>query len=526
MPKPPVDLALYLVTGRGLLPPGKDYYESLEESLQGGVTLVQVREKKADTAEFLEVAVRTVGICNKYNVPVLINDRIDICLASGAAGVHLGQTDMPISIARQLLPKDAIIGISAGNVDEARVARDAGADYVGIGALWWTESKQLVKDVLGVRGVGAILDVLAGSPTRSVAIGGIKSTNLLRSMHGAVGPDSSRTLDGVAVISEIVGSTTPKAAAANLKKLITAFLGSSPSIITIASGPRTPEALVSGVVKLFQTIREETPIIHQITNNVTINSLANITIALRASPIMATTPAEMEDLAKIGGALLVNFGTITDKAGMLAAGHHYNRNKKPIVFDPVGVGATAYRKAAAKEILNTWQATVIKGNGGEIGSLYGSSEVASRGVDSVGQAFSDPAKVVRELARRERCVVVMTGKHDYVSDGEHVLRLSNGHELLENITGAGCMAGSCVAAFCAAARLAQPEPKDEDGRLVRGDMLVAAIGGILALSIASEFAAARTDVHGSGTFLPALIDEVYNLTPEKLLSKAKIEVLQ
>jgi len=120
----------------------------------------------------------------------------------------------------------------------------------------------------------------------------------------------------------------------------------------------------------------------------------------------------------------------------------------------------------------------------------------------------------------------MTGKQDYVSDGDVVVRLSNGHELLGDITGAGCMVGSCVTTFCAAARLSAPEATIDGGRLVRGDMLLGAIAGVLALSIASELAAARPEVMGSGTFLPALIDAVYNLTPEMIESRAKVEILQ
>ncbi|KAG8683704.1 hypothetical protein FRC08_014126, partial [Ceratobasidium sp. 394] len=158
-------------------------------------------------------------------------------------------------------------------------------------------------------------------------------------------------------------------------------------------------------------------------------------------------------------------------------GRAANRNKKPVVFDPVGVGATAFRRATANELLNTWQATIIKGNAGEIGAILGSSEVAARGVDSVGPGFSDPANIVRTLAKRERCIVVMTGKTDYVSDGYTAVALSNGHPLLGDVTGSGCIVGTAIAAFAAAARLEMPESKEDEGRLVRGDMFQAAVAG-------------------------------------------------
>lgn len=188
MPRPEIDYSLYLVTGRELLPPGKvrfssillpsdrssfqDYYESLEESLQGGVTLVQVREKTTDTGEFIEIARRTKEICDKYNVPVLINDRIDVHLAVGTAGIHVGQTDAPLDMARKLIGPDAIIGQSIRTVEDAERAIKGGVDYVGIGAVWDTSSKDLKgKKSLGPDGIGEILDVLAGTGVEAVAIG-------------------------------------------------------------------------------------------------------------------------------------------------------------------------------------------------------------------------------------------------------------------------------------------------------------------------------------------------------------------
>lgn len=262
---------------------------------------------------------------------------------------------------------------------------------------------------------------------------------------------------------------------------------------------------------------------HQITNIVVTTQSANATIALGASPIMATSPAEMEDLAKIPGGLLINFGTLTSLEGMVVAGQYANQNGKPIVFDPVGVGATSFRKLKAAELLNAWQATVIKGNAAEIGALGNSSEVQSKGVDSAGSGFADPASVVRALALRERCIVGMTGEVDWVSDGKHVVRLTNGHPLLGQITGSGCMVGTSVATFCGALSIA--EKKESLNPLAGGDMFVATIAGISAVAVASEIAALRPDVQGPGTFLPALMDELSKLTPEVLSEKVNIEIV-
>lgn len=131
---------------------------------------------------------------------------------------------------------------------------------------------------------------------------------------------------------------------------------------------------------------------------------------------------------------------------------------------------------------------------------------------------------MKNLARRERCVIALTGKTDWVSDGTTVVKLDNGHELLGNITGSGCMVGTCIATFCAAA-FTQANTESKPSVPVRGDMLLGAVGGILALTIAGEAAANRSDVRGSGTFLPALIDELYNLRPETVLEKARIQVI-
>jgi len=532
------------VTGRELVPPDLDYYITLEESLKGGVTIVQIREKNCETREFLEIATKSKEICRRYNVPILINDRIDIALAMGADGVHVGQSDMPLSVARKLLPSGTIIGVSCNSPEEANAAVSGGADYIGIGPVWTTQTKADIKTIVGVRGVGEILDRLQGSNVKSVGIGawpfhsiyvvrhcsyeissaGINARNVLRTLHGTTSP-AGRTLDGVAVVSAIMASRIPKEAALDLSKVVTAFL-SSPSLLSAPSSvPIQKKALIESAARLLDNVRELGPLIHQITNNVVMTQSANVTLALGASPIMATAAREMEDLSKVSGALLVNFGTIADKAGMLEAGRWANITRKPVVFDPVAVGATEFRRTAADELMNTWQASVIKGNPAEIGALAKSAEVQSKGVDSVGKGFTDPATIVKQLARKERCIIAMTGETDWISDGNTTISSTNGDKLLAHITGSGCIVGTSVATFCAAANLTATRTSAElDRLLVRGDMLLGTIAGILAITVASELAACRDDVRGTGTFLPALIDELYNLTPEKIIDKARIEI--
>lgn len=530
-----IDYSLYLVTGRELLPPGKDYFESLEESLQGGVTVVQIREKNTDTGEFIKIARASKVICDIYNVPLLINDRVDVALAINAHGVHLGQDDMPIALARKMLPKDAVIGVSCNNVDHVKAAVKDGADYVGIGAVWGTKSKSLTSPIIGVRGVGVILEVLDGTNVKALAIGGIKSTNLLRTLHGTVS-STGHALDGIAVISEIVSSTEPRRATETLANILSAFRADFPhppgldtrlTSDLYVTGDLSPEAVLEGVVQLLETIRGLNPLVHQITNTVVATQSANITLALGASPIMATEPREMEDLAKISGALLVNIGTLRGESfdGMKKGGFFANQSRKPIVFDPVGVGASAFRQETVNELLNTWQASVIKGNAGELAALAGTKEVDSKGVDSVGSGFKDPVSFVKALAKRERCVVVLTGATDYISDGLSVVSLKNGDAMLGKITGSGCVLGSCIAAFCAtAAHLASDEEKKGDGKLAKGDMFLGAIAGVLVLTVAAELAVQREDVKGPGSFLSGLIDTLWALHSDDVQNLAKVSI--
>jgi thiamine-phosphate diphosphorylase len=151
--KPQVDYSLYLVTERSLLPEGYDFLEHLEMCLKGGVTLVQLREKHLDTRPFIELAKQTKAVTEKYNVPLIINDRVDVALAVDAAGVHVGQDDMPLEQVRQFIGDNKIIGVSVNNVHEAAEAVSAGSDYLGIGAVWFTSTKTLTKKPLGVEGV-------------------------------------------------------------------------------------------------------------------------------------------------------------------------------------------------------------------------------------------------------------------------------------------------------------------------------------------------------------------------------------
>jgi len=201
-----VDYSLYLVTDRSFLK-DKPLHQAVEDAILGGVTLVQLREKYASTREFYQIAKEVKKVTDYYKVPFLINDRLDIAQAVDADGVHLGQSDMPINIARKILGKDKIIGISAGNVDEALEAEKNGADYVGIGAIFFTGTKKDIDTPIGIEGLREIYNSIN---IPAVAIGGVNETNFKEVLSTGV--------DGISVISAILGKNNITAAAKSLCK--------------------------------------------------------------------------------------------------------------------------------------------------------------------------------------------------------------------------------------------------------------------------------------------------------------------
>lgn len=215
-----------------------------------------------------------------------------------------------------------------------------------------------------------------------------------------------------------------------------------------------------------------------------INDNANATLAVGASPIMSTNRQELEELSAVNGAMLLNMGTLNDVDMMITAAQSNVRNKNPVVLDPVGCGATTYRRSIVRRFLDECNLTVVKGNAGEILSLVGLGK--SRGVDSVGNSEEHVmVTAVKTLAKQNNCVFCITGPVDYISDGKRVFAVENGDSLLPLITGSGCMVSSVVACFTAANR---------------HDYLLATVAALLTVTIASEIAAGREYVNGPGTF--------------------------
>ena len=251
-------------------------------------------------------------------------------------------------------------------------------------------------------------------------------------------------------------------------------------------------------------IRETHPLIHHITNFVVMNDTANATLAVGASPVMAHAVEEVAELSQIAGALVLNPGTLTPDwvEAMLIAGRQANHSSVPIVYDPVGVGATRLRNETGARFLKELRLAVIRGNSGEIGALSGMGG-AVRGVDSL-QSVADPRAVADTLARQQKTVVAITGQRDILSDGNRALGVDNGHPMLQNITGSGCMVTAIIATFCA----------------VEKDFLLAAAAGLAYYGLAAEIAGSKTD--GPGSFRAALLDALYLLTPEQIESGVRI----
>jgi len=208
-----IDYTLYLVTDRSLSR-GRTTIEVVQEAVAGGVTCVQLREKNCGTREFLEEARVLRTVTRTLGVPLIVNDRVDIALAVGADGVHLGQQDMPIADARRLCPPGWIIGVSAESPADAIHAELSGADYIGVSPVFATPTKTDTAPPLGLEGLRKIR---AAVKIPLVAIGGIQMANAREVVRAGA--------DGLAVVSAIVSADSPRAAAAALRREIEAGRG-------------------------------------------------------------------------------------------------------------------------------------------------------------------------------------------------------------------------------------------------------------------------------------------------------------
>lgn len=258
----------------------------------------------------------------------------------------------------------------------------------------------------------------------------------------------------------------------------------------------------------IQRIRETNPLVHNITNQVVANDVANTLLAIGASPIMALAVEEVEEVVSLSDAVVLNLGTLTAQTAesMLLAGKQANQLGIPVILDPVGVGATVFRQTVAEKLFDAVDFSVIRGNAAEIAALMG-EHWQSKGVDAK-ESGQSPVEIAEKCAIEKGCIVAVSGKEDTVTDGETTYTIKNGEGLLGRITGSGCMLSGIIGAF-----LAYKSPSHT---------LDSVVGAHAAFGIAAE-KAVKSGVSGPGTFRAKLIDALADLTDKDLTENQKIE---
>ena len=500
-----VDYSLYLVTDSDLVPRGRNFYTHVEEALKGGVTIVQLREKKLDTGPFIERANKLHAITQKYGVPLIINDRVDVALASNAEGVHIGADDMDATRARQLIGPDKILGVSVRNRKEfnkvVKKNEEVRIDYIGVGAVYSTNTKAVKVPPLGTDGAQQInvFHNTLGLNMKCVLIGGINESNIQEVWRDTVFVmltendfAAQKGVDGLAIVSDIMGSYNPKKKVEELISLI--------------------ETAKHTVSKFPYHLKPKKSLTHFITNSVVQNFSANVCIATGGSPIMSEFNPEFEDLTKIDGAgLVLNMGTPTVHSlkTYKNAIRHYSANRKLIVFDPVGCSATSARKNLAASIMQElalYPYVIIKGNKAEIFHLAGIKGTSMHGVDSddTKDIWNHQQELKQFVINRKKTLVI-TGEVDHIIIGTGIGRpvqwyaIDGGHKLMAKVTGSGCALGGVIARYASG-----NEPQMVPDSIV------------FAVTIYKEagFRAAQTS-DGPGTFATKFLDELYKLENSK-----------
>ena len=269
--------------------------------------------------------------------------------------------------------------------------------------------------------------------------------------------------------------------------------------------------------RIFENVRNTCPLIHNITNYVTVNDCANIVLACGASPIMADDKEEVAEITALCAGLNINIGTLNSRTidSMLIAGKAANALHHPVVFDPVGAGASKLRTETAYRLLEEVQFAVIRGNISEIKTLA-SGAGTTKGVDAdvadrvTEDDLSEVVAFAKAFAAKTGAVIAITGAIDIVADGETAYCIRNGHPMMSSITGTGCQLSAMTAAFVAA------NPNES---------LKAAAAAVCAMGLAGELAHRRlSPMDGNSTYRNYIIDAIYHLTPAQLEEGANYEV--
>ena len=244
---------------------------------------------------------------------------------------------------------------------------------------------------------------------------------------------------------------------------------------------------------LLERVRQQKPLVHHLTNWVTIYDCAQVVKTLGASPVMAHAVEEAAEMTQIASALVLNIGTLTVEfvEAMKLAAKSANRKGIPVILDVCGAGATGLRDRKCLELLNDARIDVIKGNASEVARVSGES-VKTRGVDAT-EVAGDLARLAQRLAAQRNATVVVTGPVDIATDGKQIYRIANGHEMMAHVVGTGCMATSMIGTFAAVER----------------DLAAAAAGALAIFGIAAEVAAEKAP--GPAAFKVRLFDSLYSL---------------
>lgn len=257
-------------------------------------------------------------------------------------------------------------------------------------------------------------------------------------------------------------------------------------------------------LKALNEIKKLRPMVHQITNFVTMQDCANITVAVGASPIMAYFEEEVEEIVSLSSALVLNTGTPEPNRikASLKAGKKANELSIPIVLDPVGMSVSRFRRQSLEALLNCVKPSIIKGNVSEIKALIGLKLNENKGVDSEDIFEESIKEKIMEKARELKIVIAVTGKTDFVTDGVRLCEIKRGSKMLSFISGSGCMTSSLTGSFCG----------------VMEDYFLASVFGILTMNFAGELSEKKLSFpEGAGMFKVKLFDYVYNMNRIKTL---------
>ena len=269
--------------------------------------------------------------------------------------------------------------------------------------------------------------------------------------------------------------------------------------------------MIKDLSAFIAQVRKNKPLVHHITNYVTVNSCANITLAIGASPIMADAIGEAADVAAIASAVVINMGTLNEHIipSMVAAGKSANAKGIPIVFDPAGAGASKLRNKTASQLIDKVKLSVLRGNISEIKSIAG-MKAEIQGVDASESdvtSKSSAGQIAKALAKKLGCVVVISGNVDTISDGERIAYVENGVAMLGNLTGTGCMCSSLIGSLCGA---------------VADRPFEAAVCAMLCMGIAGEQAYQKAGQLGNGSFYISLLDAVSLINADTIERLAKL----